>query len=128
MIGSLARFVRAYVSDYRRNLRPAGAVDAVFLSDGVSYTQVDGEWYEKFCEPLIERFRARGMRCFLMSPLREYYVPRHTPSMFVQPFVDLAIARALAASRLRAQRRMNLPRFDEFRSELHARETGIPLE
>lgn len=128
VIRGLARFVRAYVSDYRRNLRPAGAVNAVFLSDGVSYTQLDGEWYEKFCDPLIERFRDRGMRCFLMSPLHEYYVPRHTPSMFVQPFVDLAIARALAASRLRAPREMNLSRFDEFRSELDARKIGIPLE
>jgi hypothetical protein len=128
VVKGLARFAHAWASDYRHNRSPAGQVDAVFLSDGVSYAEIDGEWYEKFCDPLIERFERRHKRCFLMSPLREYYVPRHTPSMWVQPYLDLAIAAAVAQTRLQKRRAPDLSGFRELSEELAALGLAIPLQ
>lgn len=126
-VSGLGRYLRACLADFRHNRRARDAADIAFLSDGVSYALVDGEWYEKFCDPLIARLEQRSMRCFLMSPLREYFVPRHSPSMFVQPFVDLAIARALVRSRLPGASLRNLPRFEQFCAGLATRDLGIPL-
>ncbi len=84
----LARYCRATLADRRRNASLHRHADVVFLSDGISYTNVQGLWYEKFCDPLIDRLEARGLTTLLLSPLQACYVPRRTPSVFIQPRLD----------------------------------------
>lgn len=90
LVRDLGRFAAASFSDRGRNRRPAGHADVVLISDGVSYAFQDGAWYEKFCDPLIERFSAQGVSTLLVSPSHAYRVPRRTPSYFVQPWIDAA--------------------------------------
>lgn len=85
--GSL-RFLYAYLKDHKKNIKPNRYTDAIFLSDGISYTLINGVWCEKFCDPLITCFTEKKISCFLMSPLYEYFVPRHTPSYFMQHRLD----------------------------------------
>ena len=81
-------FVYAYFKDFRNNAR-AKKSDVVFLSDGISFSYLIDSWYEKFCDPFINKCRSNGVSCLLMTPLNEYFIPRHTPSMFIQPYLDI---------------------------------------
>ncbi|HEX3912612.1 MAG TPA: hypothetical protein VHW71_03825 [Steroidobacteraceae bacterium] len=40
---------------------------AIFLGDGVSLDFVDGQWQDRFCEPLIASYEAQGVTTFLMQ-------------------------------------------------------------
>ena len=87
------RFCYASLADVRRNRLRAGRADVVFLSDGLSFALLNGVWYEKYCDPLIERFRERGLSSLLVSPGHAYHIPRHTPSLFIQPRLDAVMVR-----------------------------------
>jgi hypothetical protein len=58
------------------------------LSDGISFSYLFDSWYEKFCDPLISELQEHRIPFFLMTPSREYFTPRRTPSMFIQPSLD----------------------------------------
>jgi hypothetical protein len=62
--------------------------DLVFLSDGVSFARLGGQWVERFCDPLIALANRRGLTSALWTPLHKYHQPRFTPSRFVQSSVD----------------------------------------
>lgn len=83
------KFARAVVTDFRKNAWPSKRAEVVFVSDGVSYALLEGSWYEKFCDPLISVLERQQRTTFLISPLHEYLVPRHSPSLFIQPCIDL---------------------------------------
>lgn len=74
------------------------AADIVFLSDGISFSQLDGRWVERFCDPLRLRAERRGLRCTLWTPGARPVHPRYGPSLPVQPAIDRAnVAGALLA-------------------------------
>lgn len=104
--------VRARAADLpaRDRLRP---VDALLYSDGVSFTRIDGKFYERFCDPLAERLDAMGRRWQIVSPLNRYLVPRHSPSVFVQPWLEVARVRAAALARVRSPDARSLDRLDD---------------
>lgn len=96
-----ARFCYASLADVRGNRLRPGRADVVFLSDGLSFALLNGSWYEKYCDPLIERFSERGLSSLLVSPSHAYHIPRHTPSIFIQPRLDaVMVRRTLHAPRM----------------------------
>jgi len=78
----------AYFADYSKSIKPNRHFDILFLSDGISFYNLGGYWYEKYCDPLIERFKAVGRDSLLLTPLYEHFIPRHSPSIFIQPRID----------------------------------------
>jgi hypothetical protein len=121
------RYGHARLFDGRSDLSRPHSADAAFLSDGVSYSKVGNHWYDRFCDPLIQTLHDRGKRCFMMSRQREFYVPRHRPSMFVQPAVDAAVARALITARLRSKAGKPIPGAHEFAAELSVSAPDVPI-
>jgi len=109
-----SRFLYAYLRDHKKNIKPNIHTDAVFLSDGTSYTLFNGVWYEKFCDPLITCFTEEKIFCFLMSPGYEYFVPRHTPSYFIQHRLDIIKIKNRILSRPTASSEEYLTGFDDF--------------
>jgi len=95
---SLLRFCCAYLRDLSKNAKPRRA-EVVFLSDGISFSYLIDSWYEKFCDPFVSRLRQHGISFFLMTPSHEYFVPRRTPSMFIQPSLDMIRAKSLLFSK-----------------------------
>jgi hypothetical protein len=85
---------------------PDPARHVVFLSDGLSFASLGGRWVERFCDPLLRQARECGWRGSLWTPLHRYLRPRHSPSRFVQPAVDAAMARAVLGA---APRSLHLP-------------------
>lgn len=97
-LGDITRFGIASLVDRHKNARPFSHVDAVLVSDGLSYAKLEGYWYEKFCDPLIEWLSNQSLSTFMISPLNEYRTPRYSPSLFIQPFLDVAKIRGRVAS------------------------------
>jgi len=117
------KFVYAYFRDYQKNLRPYKA-DTIFLSDGISFSYIINSWYEKWSDPLIGKLRDNGISYFLISPLHEYFIPRHTPSMFIQPRLDRIRAKTTLFSG-RAFKEESLDGFQDFFHLIESRELGM---
>ena len=109
-----AKRVRASVLDRQQNQKLVPA-HALLYSDGASFVQLDGQFYERFCDPVRERLAAKGRSSLMVTPLREFHTPRHAPSYFVQPRLDRARLKARARNMLARGRAKtaNLPRFEE---------------
>jgi hypothetical protein len=63
----------ARVVDYRLvvplKLEGHRRTEVVFLSDGVSFVNLEGVLYERFCDPLIEQAAQLGLRSVMWSPV-----------------------------------------------------------
>jgi hypothetical protein len=94
----LLRFGRAYLKDFSKNAKPRKA-EVVLLSDGISFSYLIDSWYEKFCDPLISRLEVHRIPFILMTPAREYFIPRRTCSIFIQPSLDGIRGKTLFSSK-----------------------------
>ncbi len=88
LLMGIPRYCVAEVTDRRKHASPSSLAEAVFLSDGISFANIDGAWYEKFCDPLMRRLTNQGKSSLLMSLSHNYLTPRHSPSVFLQPRLD----------------------------------------
>lgn len=107
-----AAAARAMWRDRDRNDR-LHEVDALLYSDGVSFLKLNGRHYDRFCDPLRERLTAKGMRSLMLTPLGRCHTPRHGPSVFVQPAIDLAHLHGIVASRVRRSPELRIDGWEE---------------
>ena len=130
MLAGWMRYGSARLRDHRGDAAiPEQRPTAVFLSDGVSYTRIDGRAYEKYCDPLIGRLAASGITSLLLSPLANCPVPRHSPSVLIQPRLDrMATAAWLTAKVRRNALPSQLAGFDEAMRDVHARLSLPPFD
>jgi len=70
--------------------------DALFLSNGVSNVLLNGKWYDKFCDPLIDLLGKHGCSSLLLSPGFKHFYPRHNECFYVQGIQDFAKISSLA--------------------------------
>lgn len=104
------RVARASWQDRANNATPGARVEAVFYSDGVSFVKVDGLWYDKLFDPIIGWLRSHDAASLMLTPLTEAHHPRRSPSMFVQPRLDLI--KVLASLRRKVAGEVALTGFD----------------
>jgi hypothetical protein len=90
ILKGLKNYIRAYFFDFKNNAKPDRHADVIFLGDQVSRILLNGLWYDRLCEPIIEYIEQSGRTYFHMDPYHKYRVPRHNASMFIQPYLDLA--------------------------------------
>jgi hypothetical protein len=45
------------------------SADIVFLSDGISFAKLENDWFERFCDPLIEQAEQIGLCSVMWSPV-----------------------------------------------------------
>lgn len=103
------KYCTMYLNDYSKNADAGSHKDIVFLSNGISYSFINNSWYEKFCDPLIERFRSIGITSLLLSPLHKYFIPRKTESVFIQPNIDILRVKAKILSQFNNSFKVHLP-------------------
>src|SRR5438093_4036409 len=84
-LGSASR-VRLLDAPHHATLR--APADIVALGDNVSRIWINGSWYDRLCEPLIEAAGALGLRDLHLDPYHLYRTPRHHRSHHVQPALD----------------------------------------
>lgn len=120
LASGLLRYGRAELADGARRAAASRPVDALFLSDGISFANIDGAWYEKFCDPLMRRLQERGRSSLLLSLSHNYLTPRSSPSIFLQPRIDWMKIRTRFHRGPAAE---HLPGIDDLAE--HARQAGI---
>lgn len=74
--------------DREHNASP-DATDVVILGDNVSRVLINGVWYDRLCEPLIEVLAAKGIHCLHLEPNPVYRIPRNNESRFIYPALEL---------------------------------------
>lgn len=90
LLRNMARYAYSALSDSGKNGTIGTKAGAVFLSDGVSFVELDGYWFDKYCDPLIRLVREKEQAgSVLLAIQHEYLVPRFSESVFVQPRLDL---------------------------------------
>jgi hypothetical protein len=112
---ALLRVPYASLADFAANASIRRGTDALFLSDGMSFVQLDGRWFDRVMDPVIQSLGQRGCGSLKLTPLSEAHVPRFLPSRFVQPALDRM---KLMASRRRVA--MDLPAFDDCLAQARA--------
>ncbi len=81
-------YLRAYLQDFRHNDRPNRMVQAVFLGDQYSRVHIEGSWYDRLCEPIIDLLAQYGISSFHLERYHDYRIPRHNASLYVQSHLD----------------------------------------
>jgi hypothetical protein len=81
------KFPLKYFNDYKNNSN-FEKNDILFLSDGISFTKINGKLYEKFIDPLKTEIDKRCLSSLRLDPYHNYHIPRFSSSKFIQPFID----------------------------------------
>jgi len=110
---TLAVTARNRIFDFHKNARPGPQHQAILFSDGVSLAKVEGEWYDRFMDPIVAELAAEGRESLLLMPMAAPAVPRHTPSLAIQTRLDAAKLAYTVKARLSGAPPHNLPRFDD---------------
>jgi hypothetical protein len=95
--------------DRRANAPWSHSAEAVLFSDGVSFTPLNGQWFDRIVDPVMQALDRRGLHSLKLTPIAEAHVPRQRPSRFVQPSIDRI---KLLASRQRPA--LETPQWDAF--------------
>lgn len=117
---------KARIEDRAHEDTLRGPRDVFLIGDGVSVARLDGEVFDRCCDPVASRLRARGLSTLMSSWGHVYPTPRHSPSVFVQPHLDLARAKARLLRRFDAPR-TSLPGWDEAMQILASAESSLWL-
>jgi hypothetical protein len=120
------RFASAWRADMAGNERHRGQVDALLLSDGVSFVQLAGRQYERFCDPIRDRLQATGRSSTLLVPGDRFPHPRYSPSRFIQPALDLVRLRNRVAAQFSTPSE-RLPGFGTLLMKMEKRALPMPV-
>lgn len=78
-------YVRATLSDRKRNQSLDHPYDLMFLNYQTYMTLLDGQWYSRMCDPVVDYAREDGLTSLVLTGGYEYAIPRYSSSTFVQP-------------------------------------------
>ena len=82
-------------SNARRNDRGMNAKIAqagvLLMSDGLSFMKTSLGYFDKFCDPMAHFLKNEGFDSIRFDVLHNYFIPRYSPSVFIQPAIDAAI-------------------------------------
>ena len=81
-------YCKNYFKDYSKNASPNEHVNAILLGDQVSRVLVNSRWYDRFCDPIIDKLKVAEFTSLHMEPLHQYHTPRYNPGIFIQPHLD----------------------------------------
>jgi hypothetical protein len=114
------RYLQCSVSDFRNTHYRNGPHDAMFLNYNTYMTRLNGRWYSRVCDPLVEQLSARGLSSLMLTGGYEYATPRFTKSRFIQPHLMVHRLMGMAAKRPRHNPRAMLRELED-----HAKASGL---
>jgi len=110
---SVVKYLEAVVRDAAKNDSVTSSCDVLLLSDGVSFTKINGDWLERFCDPIIDELHRKGYKSLLLTPTENYCIPRRTPSRFIQPHLDAVFMLSEFKFRLSGAPVLHLPGYQD---------------
>ncbi len=90
LVKSNLRFLKSWWLDRKHNASYPKQTDVLFLVGGITYADIEGKYYEKFCDPMQEHLTEKGLTSFFLTAQNRGHIPRYTPSKFIQPYLDAA--------------------------------------
>jgi hypothetical protein len=75
--------------------------DIVFLNEGVSFTKINGKWYNKFSDPFILNFKSKGYSTFSLDLSHRYLEPKYSISRNIQFRIDFTIIKATLFNKIK---------------------------
>lgn len=75
------------------------AADALLLSDGISFAQIGGKAYEKFCDPVASLLARAHKSTLLLNPAASYTASGYTNTLPLHAQLDSARVRSLVRKR-----------------------------
>lgn len=127
ILSGIPKCLSASIRNFKKNTFPNRKIKAVFLGDGVSKVLLEGEWYDKFCDPFIDYFKKNKIQTFLMEPAHEYMIPRYNSSMFIQMYLDWELIKAKLFFKKMNQSAIKLNKFNFFLDMLKSKKLNMPL-
>jgi len=124
ILKGLFKFVFAYIVNYKKN-KKLDKADIVFLSNGISFTKLNNDWYDNLCGPFIDYFEGKNVKCLLLTPLHEYFVPRRHSSIFIQPYLEYIKIKSRFILKLTRSWDEKLPNFLDFLDYLEFKNFNI---
>lgn len=109
----ILKYFYAFISDNKHNSRP-NIADYIFLGDQVSRIPINGKWYDRLCEPIINNLRSLNKTSFHMDPHYKFRIPRNNASMFIQAHLDLLRIRSMLFPKNTDKATTSLENFDSF--------------
>ena len=109
----MLKYVYVFSRDSRHNNSPTPS-DYIFLGDQVSRIQVRGKWYDRLCEPIMDKLRSHNKTSFHMDPNYTFRIPRSSASMFIQPHLDFLLLRSKLLTKNSNKHTTSLEHFDNF--------------
>jgi hypothetical protein len=106
----LSAWALAVVRDVRASSRIAEPADVVFLATSIGrFPLLEGRRYNPLLAPYVALLTSLGRRCLTweVAPSGHYNIPRHTPSVLIQP--TWLFSRAVNAIRSHTQVQAHLP-------------------
>jgi hypothetical protein len=94
------KFPFKYFGDFTKN-SCFQKKDILLLSDGISFTKVNGKYFEKYLDPLNYELENMNLSSLRLDPFHNYNTPRFSPSLFIQPLLDPIIIKEFLFSRPR---------------------------
>ena len=90
--------------------------DVLYLSDGISYTQLNDNWYHKFYDPLASYFNNLNISSIRFDLGYSFLTPRFSKSIFIQTKVDNVIIKSILKNRLfgNSITNVHLNRYNDF--------------
>jgi len=96
----LAGYTRGRIADRQGAAGLHQPADLLILGDNVSRVPLDGRWYDRLCDPVVELAAELGLSSLQLDPHHLYRVPRAAPSAWIQPQLDaLLVAGRLSRAR-----------------------------
>ncbi len=113
--GNIRKYWEVRFGDRAHNEKELRKVDAAFLTYSLDRTRIDGSYYNKPCDSLIELLELRGVKSYLLESIKteENRIPRRSPSKIIQPALDRIDILTFLERRL-FKFRVNLDRYVEF--------------
>lgn len=95
------RRIKAQLGDPQGQLKLHQA-DVVFLGNGISFSKLNGSWYQKLCDPIQDALKDEKISCIRLEMSHNFLTPRHNPCKFIQTEVDNVIIKSIIASKIKA--------------------------
>lgn len=125
MLAGLAKYLIRSSLD-RKNNATLAEVNAVILADGISRINLQGKWYDRFCDPLKAQLKKEGKTSLMIEPHHNYFTPRFSPSKFIQPQLDFSLLKTMFFRKDILKNR-SLKGYPEFIAFLRSKNLSIPL-
>jgi hypothetical protein len=68
--------------------------EVLFIGDGVSFTEINGLWYDKFCDPVVDYLKQKKIKYLNFEVGRLLLYPRYNRSIYNQFHLDMSIIKS----------------------------------